>query len=271
MTALPKRLLLTWRKVRALFVNAFAVMTEYQAEILIWIISGSLPLIMMFIWMGLAEDGPVGTYNAADFAAYFLMVFFVRQITMVWVIWDLDREIRLGELSPKLLRPLDPYWQHVMNNLAEKVVRTPIVIITVLAGFWLAQVPVSLNTSVLLAFFLSLTGAWLIRFNRQYSMGLLTFWSDQTTALENVWFTLYIILGGGLAPLDLFPPALQRIVSFTPFPYAIDFPVQVFLGNIQGVDLYRGLLAQATWVLIFIGIRTLLWRQGLKRYGAVGA
>lgn len=264
----PARL---WRITRALFARSFAVMTEYRAEIAIWMISGSLPLIMMFIWISLAEAGPVGGYSAADFAAYFLTVFFVRQMTVVWVLWELDRQIRLGELSPKLLRPLDPFWEHAMDNLAEKVVRIPLLIPPLALGFWLTGARLELALTSVLAFMLALSAAWVMRFCQQYSFGLLTFWFDQVLGLEQVWFALYFGLSGMLAPLSLYPEAIQRIIAYTPFPYLVDFPVQVLLGNVSGSAFWQGLAIQALWVAVFVTLRWLLWRQGLRRYGAVGA
>ncbi len=236
----------------------------------IWIISGSLPLIMMLIWIGLAEDGPVGGYTAADFAAYFLTVFLVRQATVVWVLWDL-REIRLGELSPKLLRPLNPYWEHVVGNLAEKALRIPIVLLPVALGLWLAGARLDLNLTTILVFILTVAGAWTIRFNQQYSFGTLTFWFDQVLGLEQAYFALYIGLSGALIPLDLFPDAVRSVIVYTPFPYMVNFPAEVLLGKVTGSDLWRGLAAQGGWVLAFAGLRSALWRRGLKRYGAVGA
>ena len=270
---LPLRSNLYWtfKRTVALFGRAFALSTEYRAEMLIWIVSGSLPLIMMLIWIGLAEAGPVGGYTATDFAAYFLTVFLVRQATVVWVLWDLDREIRLGELSPKLLRPLDPYWEHVVGNLAEKTLRMPIVLLPVALGLWLAGAHIDLNLANVAVFTVTIAGAWAIRFNQQYSFGLLTFWFDQVLGLEQTYFALYIGLSGALVPLDLFPDAVRAVVAYTPFPYMIDFPAQVLLGKVAGAELWRGLAAQGAWVLAFAGLRLLLWHRGLKRYGAVGA
>ncbi len=259
------------RKTRALFAQAFALMTEYRAEIVIWMISGSLPLIMMFVWVSLAGDGSVGGFSAADFAAYFLTVFLVRQLTVVWVVWDLDREIRLGELSPKLLWPLDPFWQHATYNLAEKVVRLPLLLPFVALGLWLTGVQPVASLAALLGFLLALAGAWLIRFNQQYAFGLFAFWTDQATALQNIWFALYFGLSGTLAPLTLFPEGLQRLLTWTPFPYLVDFPARVLLGAVEGPALWRGLALQAAWALAFIALRLWLWRRGLRRYGAVGA
>ena len=261
----------TFKKFGTLFGRAFALLTEYRAEMVVWILSGSLPLIMMLIWIGLAEDGPVGGYTAPDFAAYFLMVFLVRQATVVWVLWDLDREIRLGELSPKLLRPLDPYWEHVVSNLAEKTLRIPLVLVPVALGIGLAGARLDLSLLSVAVFALTVAGAWTIRFNQQYSFGLLTFWFDQVLGLEQAYFALYIGLSGALVPLELFPDAVQAVIAYTPFPYMIDFPVQVLLGKVTGAELWRGLAVQGIWVLAFISLRLLLWRQGVKRYGAVGA
>ena len=73
------------RLARVLLAVTLAAFIEYRAEVLIWMVAGTLPLIMMFIWMGLAANGPVGGYAAADFAAYFLLVFIARQFTVCWV------------------------------------------------------------------------------------------------------------------------------------------------------------------------------------------
>ena len=259
------------RKARALFVHAFASMTEYRAEIVIWMISGSLPLVMMAMWIGLAADGPVGGYDAADFAAYFLVVFLVRQLTVVWVIWELDREIRLGELSPKLLRPIDPLWGHVADNLAEKAVRLPLVLVPVTAGLWWAGAQLPLTIESLGGFVLLVVGAWVIKFFQQYATGLLTFWTDQTVGLERVWFSVSMVLSGALAPLDLFPEAVRAVLPYTPFPYLVDVPVQALLGRLAGPELLQAFVIQGAWGLAFVVASRQAWRHGIRRYGAVGA
>ena len=260
-----------WRKARALFAHAFANMTEYRAEIAIWMISGSLPLVMMAMWIGLAADGPVGGYAAADFAAYFLVVFLVRQATAVWVVWELDREIRLGELSPKLLRPIDPLWGHVVDNLAEKAVRLPLVLLPVVGGMWWAGARVPFTVESLAGFALLVAGAWVIRFFQEYATGSLTVWTDQTAGLERVWFTVSVVLSGALAPLDLFPATVRSALAFTPFPYLVDAPVQALLGRLTGVELATALAVQAAWGAAFVIGARWLWSRGLRRYGAVGA
>ena len=63
-----------WRKFKALFAAWLSHMTIYRAEILIWMLSGTIPLIMMAVWIGKAEaeGGTLGGFSSSDFASYFL-------------------------------------------------------------------------------------------------------------------------------------------------------------------------------------------------------
>lgn len=259
------------RLTRVLLSVTLAAFIEYRAEVLIWMVAGTLPLIMMFIWMGLAANGPVGGYAAEDFAAYFLLVFVLRQFTVCWVVQPLSREIRLGEMSARLMRPLDPYWIHVADHMIALLMRLPLVPPVVLLGLILTGALAKLSLAAAPLFLLAIVGAWLIRFNLHYSMGLVAFWSDQAASFEGLLFTIYMVFGGALFPIELLPPAAQAAIALTPFPYMIGFPVDIMLGKLSGAALLRGFAMQALWILVFIGLRQLMWRAGLKRYSAVGA
>jgi ABC-type uncharacterized transport system permease subunit len=70
-------------------------MLEYRAELFLWALSGALPFILMGVWMQAAETGQFGL-KSIDFARYFLVAFIVRQINVVWVIWEFEREVVQG-------------------------------------------------------------------------------------------------------------------------------------------------------------------------------
>lgn len=63
----------------------YAYMVEYRAELFLWALSGTLPLILMGIWIKASQSGQFGL-EANDFARYFLTVFLVRQFNVVWVV-----------------------------------------------------------------------------------------------------------------------------------------------------------------------------------------
>ncbi len=260
-----------WRLVKALLSIGFAEAVQYRIEIFIWMATYALPPIMMFVWIGLSEARPVPGYDPADFVRYFMLVFLVRQMTPAWVAWQLSPEIRLGDLSPRLLRPLNPYWLYVAQHWTAMLMRFPVVLAIAVGALWAGGALPGVAWDRVPLFLLAVLLAWIVYFNMNYAVGLLAFWTDQAIGVQNLLFTLHMVLGGAFAPLDLFPAAVRQVVSFTPFPYVINFPVQLLAGEMDGSAMLRGTLLQVFWAVSFITLQRLLWQRGLRRYAAVGA
>lgn len=96
----------------------FAEAVAYRAEMLVWVLSTTMPLIMLGLWSAVAADAPVGRFDQRDFLAYFLATFIVRQLTGAWVAWQMSFEVRTGTLSMRLLRPLHPMVSYAVENVA---------------------------------------------------------------------------------------------------------------------------------------------------------
>jgi ABC-2 type transport system permease protein len=109
-------------------------MLEYRAELFLWALSGTLPFILMGVWMQAAETGQFAL-KSIDFARYFLAAFIVRQINVVWVIWEFEKQVVQGTLSNRLLQPLDPVWHHFASHVSERFARLPFVCGLVLLFF----------------------------------------------------------------------------------------------------------------------------------------
>ena len=119
---------------KTLLFTYYAYMLEYRAELFLWALSGALPFILMGVWMQAAKTGQFGL-NSLDFARYFLATFIVRQVNVVWVIWEFEKEVVQGKLSNRLLQPLDPVWHHFVSHVSERFARLPFVFGLVLLFF----------------------------------------------------------------------------------------------------------------------------------------
>ncbi|AFY41875.1 ABC-2 family transporter protein [Nostoc sp. PCC 7107] len=246
-----------------------AYMMEFRAELILWVLSGSLPIILMGVWMQAAQGGKFGL-SSVDFSRYFLTVFVVRQMTVAWVIWEFEKEVVEGKLSPKLLQPIDPVWHHVASHLAERFTRIPFTILLTALFFTLYPQALWLpNLGQVSLFTLAVVLAFILRFVIQYTFAMLAFWTERASALESFWFLFFLFLSGMIAPLNVFPEYIRNIVLFTPFPYLIDFPASILVG--LPVDIARGFLCMIGWIMIFLGANRLLWRAGLKQYSGMGA
>lgn len=257
------------RKASTLLSVYYAYMVEYRAELILWVLANSLPIILMGVWIQAAQSGQFNL-SPTQFARYFLTVFIVRQFTVVWVIWDFEREIVEGKLSPRLLQPIDPVWHHVSSHLGERLARLPFSIVIVALFFLLYPqsfwIP---NLSSILLFLLAVAMAFALRFIIQHTFAIFAFWTERASALENFWYLFYLFLSGMIAPLEVFPESVRNVVQWTPFPYLIDFPASLLVG--LPVNVVPGFLMMLGWGLIFLGLNRILWRKGLKQYSGMGA
>ncbi|HEY9876040.1 MAG TPA: ABC-2 family transporter protein [Candidatus Obscuribacterales bacterium] len=258
-----------FRTATTLLTVYYAYMLEYRAELVLWALSNSLPLILMGVWNQAAQSGRFGL-SPVDLVRYFFAVFIVRQLTVVWVIWEFEKEVVQGKLSPRLLQPLDPVWHHVVSHLAERLARLPFVL--ALVGLFLILYPQAFwlpSIKTLLLFLLVAGLAFALRFVIQYTFALFAFWTERATAIEQFWYLFYLFLSGMIAPLELFPAAVREAVQWTPFPYMVHFPAAILVG--LPVDVGRGLLVMLGWSALFFFLNRWLWRRGLKHYSGMGA
>jgi ABC-2 type transport system permease protein len=110
----------------------------------------------------------------------------------------------------------------------------------------------------LIAFFLS--------FNFGYILGLLSFWIEEAWILRNTRDVLVTLLGGVALPYFLFPKKLTEILTYSPFPYMVSWPIRVFRDGMKTSEVLIGL----SWLVIsFVFIR-FLWKRVLIRYSGVG-
>jgi ABC-2 type transport system permease protein len=256
----------------ALWRLGFAETAAYRVSLLIWIVTAIFPLISLVLWRALAESGPIGEYDQDGFDSYFVAAFLVRQLGASWVVWDLDRQIRSGDLSALLMRPVSPVLHYVMLNLATVPVRVilaaPIAVavlvatggMTVLGDPWLwPLVP------------LAIALAWLLNFVVQLAVGCLSFWLTKASQLFDIWLGLFIVLSGYTVPTSLFPAGLAEVARVLPFHAVLGFPVELLVGRLGLYEAVQGLALQAMWIAIIGSVAAVLWRRGLRAYGAFGA
>ena len=251
---------------------AVAEMVAYRAEIVIWILTSTLPLIMLFVWDRVAEGGPVQGFDQAGFAAYFAAMLVVRQLAGSWVVWELNHQIRSGGLSPMLLKPLHPVAFFAAENLGDKPIRALVLVPIVGAiAYWRPGLVAALDPSSLGVLLVSLLCAWGLNFAVQLCFGCLAFHLDQSVGLFKVWFGLYALASGYLFPLALLPDWARVLCEQLPFRAMLAFPVEVATGLVQGPALWRGLALQVAWLAAALLLARWLWRSGVRRYEAFGA
>jgi ABC-2 type transport system permease protein len=247
----------------------FADAVAYRAELLVWLLSTNMSLVMMALLTAVAREAPVGRFGPRDFVAYFLATLVVRLVTGAWVVWEANYEIRQGTLAFRLLRPIHPLVHYAAENAAAIPMRAamalPIALLLLVTVGGVTRDPLCW-----LIFLLGVGGAWLITFLAMAVIAALAFWVDSATSVAQVWFGLFTILSGYLMPLEIFPRWIGQGARFLPFRYMLAFPVETLLGLASRREALMELGAQWLFVALLALAARAAWRAGLRRYSAYG-
>jgi ABC-2 type transport system permease protein len=250
---------------------AFYEAVAYRAEFLVWMLSQTMPLVMLALTNAMAREAPLGRFDAASFTAYYLATLIVGQLTGAWVGWELMREIREGKLALRLLRPIHPLFSFSADSLAAIPMRAAVAVpIAVLLLLTAGRAHVTHDPAIAALFAVSLLGAWLMNFAVSAIIGTLSLFIESSFNVFQVWMGGFMVLSGYLLPLELFPSWLQRFARLTPYPYLRGLPVQLLCGLQGRESALRDVGIQWAWALGALGLLLILWRRGVKRFGAFG-
>ena len=102
-------------------------------------------------------------------------------------------------------------------------------------------------------------------------IGFSEFWILYSDAsIRFVFNTIISFFAGTLIPLIFLPQYIQTIGDWLPFKYAGYFIINSFIGRLNYLEILAGIGIQFIWTTILIGVVTIIWRRGLKKYEAVG-
>lgn len=186
---------------------------------------------------------------------------------------NIGGEIANGDLSNYLLKPVSylKYW--FARDLSSKLLNIIFATFEV-SILWLLLKPniqMSSNLAVFLGFILSCILAIVLNYLVSITTRFVAFWTPENTwGIAFVALVLQEILGGGIFPLDILPKFVNILLQFTPFPYLIYYPVAIFVGKIQGMELIRILGQTFIWIAVMLWLSNLVWRKGLKAYSSEG-
>ena len=256
-------------KIFTLLKVQYSNMLEYRVEIALWAVSGIIPFFMLNIWTNNNLNESININNTM-LSRYFLSAFFVRQFSVVWVVFSFEEDALLGKLSPYIIQPLNPFFRYFTQHIAEQITRFPFALI--IAIFFFLFNPESIwfpNLIFLFLSFISTFLSFLIQFLIQSIIACLCFWTEKASSIERLFFIPTLFLSGLLAPVASFPNYVKSWIYFTPFPYLIDFPANLLSGNKTNIS--GGFIMQILWIMLFFPLFIKLWYEGTKKYTAMGS
>jgi len=265
----------------------------YRAEFVVWMLSMTMPLVMLALMSAVAAEAPVGHFTQRSFISYYLATLIVRQMTGAWVVWEMVQEIRQGTLALRMLRPIHPLLGYSAESLAaipmRALISLPIAVVAIILtsappaaavpGATVAQVingaqhageHLTHDPVVIGVFLLSLGGAWLLNFAVSAIIGTLALFMESSISIWELWLGCFMIFSGYLLPLELFPHWLERLARSLPFAYLQAVPVEMLTGLHTRGSALAALGMQYAYAAVALLLMTFVWRLGQRRFAAYG-
>ncbi|GAC1391280.1 MAG: ABC-2 family transporter protein [Ktedonobacteraceae bacterium] len=176
----------------------------------------------------------------------------------------IDEEVRSGQLAYLIGRPCSYVLYNFAHYLGERIVRFSINCVVGLGLALLVVGPPHFTWMGVLVWPLMVFLAFGIEFVCYFAIGLLAFWTEETQSFAFLYSRVTLVLGGVLAPLEIFPQPLRSIAQALPFSTILYAPARTlvhFEWDRFGWTLAQQVVTLAVGSVLLLGLYTMAMRR----------
>jgi ABC-2 type transport system permease protein len=183
--------------------------------------------------------------------------------------FQIEREVRRGDVAYQLLRPLSYGSSWLAQGLGALSVRAPVLAVAAGAAAWAFAGGLPEHSEGFLYAIPFGLVAMLVLLLVYGNIGLLAFWLGDVAPIQWVVGKLGFVFGGLMLPLELYPDLVQQLARLTPFPSILYGPARFLLG--AGRDHALGLaLGLVAWSAMLAAVSALSYRRALRTLSVNG-
>lgn len=231
-------------------------------------------LTLIFFWLAIfgTRQEFLG-YQKSQMLTYVVGIAFLRTIILGSRSADLGPQIRSGELTKLLLKPIKTIRFWFTRDVVDKLLNFFFVIVEIAVVLSILKFSLIFPQSIItyISFIVLSLLAVFLYFFLSFTLSVVAFWTEEIWATRWLFGIIFLeFLAGAYFPLDVLPSWLTRIIYLTPFPYLVFFPIKIWLEQLDTGEIVRAIFICLIWLIFFWWLATFLWKKGAKNYGAYG-
>lgn len=252
---------------------ALLTIIEYPSNILGWLISNPIQFILGFatIKFVVEQFGEINGWNYGQLAFLYGISVISHALSMIFFVqgWFMGYYVLEGDFDRFLTRPLSVLYQFFFTNINVFGLTDLIPGILVFL-YGCAQTGFSLTVSNVVAIFMMLIGATLIRGGIYILLGSTSFWTKSANDFGQ--FTQEIFDKTTMYPLSMYPETMQLILTFIiPIGWVSFYPASGLLG----IETTFVAGSMGVWITLGVGLVVMLaaglvFKMGMRRYESAG-
>lgn len=263
-----------FRKYYQVFSVTLSELFVWKLNFVLWRFRVVLGLLLLyFLWSTVfLEEKVVFGYEGPQIITYVLLVSLIRSFVLSSRVQDIAGDIRDGDLTNLLLRPVSSVGWWWSKDLADKLLNVGFVILElgILYLLFKPDIVITGNITILSLTILTSILGIILYFYLSFLISLAAFWMAEVWGIRFLTIITLEFLAGGFFPLDILPESVFRILQFTPFPYLLFFPAKIYLGQLGGSGIIFGVTILLFWIIFLFVATQFLWLKGLRGYSGEG-
>ncbi|MFA5856764.1 MAG: ABC-2 family transporter protein [Candidatus Pacearchaeota archaeon] len=208
-------------------------------------------------------------FTIKDLIWYLAMSELITFSTGTERIEDISDEVKSGLISNSLSKPINYVLKELAILYANFIYNFLVIGIFAfsLAYLFVGLIDLSIiNIPVLII--IILLGAT-INFLIIITLGLFSFWIEDSLSLAWIYHKAILILGGTLIPLNFYPDWIKNYLYILPTSFITFFPSKLFV-NFNLNDLYFAIIGSISWIIILGLFLFFVYKIGIKKVSING-
>ncbi|NGX32519.1 MAG: hypothetical protein K1060chlam4_00567 [Candidatus Anoxychlamydiales bacterium] len=179
------------------------------------------------------------------------------------VVLQIEKDIRDNQISYFLVQPVNYLLFRYFEAIGSSVFRYSILIILCFLSISFLKGPIQTNPSaIIFSLFLGIMGI-LLYIQISLLIGVLAYWIHDIKNLLYFNLTATFCFGGLIVPIQLYPPFMQKICFFTPYPWILWWPANFFSSG--NVNHYKAFIGWIIWTIIFMFLNNYIFQKQRKK------
>lgn len=208
-------------------------------------------------------------FSLANMVVYIFVSFFTSTVVDSWAGWNLGAEIKSGDISMRIIKPVNFIQTFLFHELGEKALTRFVLFIPVIIGIELYRSfitgIVQFSISLFFLYIFSLLLAALLNFYINICYGFIAFFIKNLWGSQMMKNAIIAFMSGAIIPIAFFPKQIQSVFTILPFSSVNYTPIMIYIGMYNCNQIIIRLLLQIFWLFVFVCLSKVIWKYAIKR------
>jgi ABC-2 type transport system permease protein len=222
--------------------------------------------LMRVVWSAFySGEGRVAGVGLHTMTVYATLAAVQYTLLVPWRFSPIQQRVREGKVAVDLLRPVGFPAQMLAGQLGFSLAMLPLVLVALPFALLIGAASAPASPAAAVGYAVALAGALCVSQLLSLLLGLVAFWTLETSGAFMVYRFTAQFFSGSLVPLFFMPGPVRGLAEALPFQATAYTPTAVYLGTIHGRGVLAALGVQLFWIVALSALAALAWSRAQRR------